>query len=948
MLRSRGFLNHFELPIMVRTFQQCSAERRRSLTLAALVSFLCASLLACSGQSEAQLISSAKAALAKQDTQSAVIQLKNALASNPDSAQARLLLGQALLAQGNASAAVLELRKAEALQVGDEQVTADLARAMLLVGEEAKLIAQYGSVELRDASIAADLKTSLATALAIQGDKSRAAAVVEDALRLKPGYAPALITQARLRAMDGATDDALALLEQVLSANKGDARAAVLKAELLIYGKRDPTSGLAAYRQALDAQPSSVPARVGVIDVLLSQQKMTEARSEFEILKKAAPANPETVYYEAQFAFNDKDYKKTRELTEQVLKSFPNNVRVLELAGAAEFRLRNYLPAEAMLSKALKLAPQQRLSRLLLAQTYLRTGEPQKTIETLKPVLDAGLADGTALSLAGEAYLQIGDAKASEQAFQAALKAAPNDARVRTSAAMAQMARGNNSSAITELEAVAAGDNGPRADLALISARLRQNDVAGALKAIDGLEKKLPDQALPHQLRGRVLTLKNDLPGAAKSFEAAIAKEPGYFPPVASLAALDLAANKPEKARERFAAFIQAQPKRWQAHMAMAELEARVGAPAAKVTEALRAAVKANAGEARPHIALVNNLIGQGDGKAALLAAQDATASLPNSTEVMDALGRAELAAGDTQRALTTFKKLAGLQPRNPMPEMRLAEVHMAAKDNESAARALRRAAELSPGNPAVPRAQARLAMMDGKPDEAVKVARDLQKRFPQDPVGLTLEGDVEANRKNWDAAANAYRGVLKLGQSSEATAKLHTVLVSANKAAEADRLAADWLKANPKDTSFNYFLGDVALAQGDLPRAEVRYRAVLQVEPENALALNNVAWLMAKQGKPGALPLAQKANQLLPDRAPLIDTLSYALEAENKVPEAIEAQKRAIALAPKDSNMALRLAKLYIKAGDKTRARAELDSLSRLGDKFSGQAEVSALLKTL
>jgi hypothetical protein len=45
---------------------------------------------------------------------------------------------------------------------------------------------------------------------------------------------------------------------------------------------------------------------------------------------------------------------------------------------------------------------------------------------------------------------------------------------------------------------------------------------------------------------------------------------------------------------------------------------------------------------------------------------------------------------------------------------------------------------------------------------------------------------------------------------------------------------------------------------------------------------------------------------------------------------------------------MALRLAKLYIKAGDKTRARAELDSLSRLGDKFSGQAEVSALLKTL
>jgi putative PEP-CTERM system TPR-repeat lipoprotein len=909
---------------------------------------LCAALAACTGDSEAELISSAKAMLAKQEVKSAVIQLKNALAANPNSPQARLLLGQALLTQGDAVAAVVELRKAQELQVPDAQVVPDLARGMLMIGEEAKLITQFSSLNLADPAAGADLRTSLATAYAVQGDNTRAATAAEEALRLKPGYAPALIVQARLRALEGSADDAIALLDQVLAAEPNNTRAATLKGDMLLYGKRDAAGALVAFQQAVKAQPDSVAARAGIINILLSQQKLDEARTEFTQLKKAAPNHPETVYFEAQFAFNDKDYKKTLELTEQVLKSFPNNVRVLELAGAAEFRQRNYLPAEALLSKALKLAPQQRLSRLLLTQTYLRTGEPQKAIDLLKPVLDAGLADGTALSLAGEAYLQIGDTKASEQAFQAALKAAPNDTRVRTSAAMAQMARGNNSSAIVELEAVAAGDSGPRADLALISARLRQNDVAGALKAIDGLEKKLPDQALPHQLRGRVLTLKNDLPGAVKSFEAAIAKEPAYFPPVASLAALDLAGNKPEKARERFAAFIKAQPKSWQAHMAMAELEARAGAPAATITTALRAAVKANAGEARPHVALVDNLIGQDDGKAALIAAQDATAALPNNTEVMDALGRAELAAGDTQRALTTFKKLASLQPRNPMPEMRLAEVHMATKDNESAARALRRAAELAPGNPAVPRAQARLAMMEGKAEDALKVARDLQKRFPQDPLGLTLEGDVEANRKNWDAAATAYRGVLKLTRTSETTAKLHTVLVSGSKTVEAERLAAEWLKANPKDTSFNYFLGDVALAQNDLPRAEARYRAVLEVQPDNALALNNVAWLLAKQGKPGALPMAQKANQLLPDRAPLIDTLSYALEADNKITEAIEAQKRAIALAPKDGNMALRLAKLYIKAGDKIRARAELDSLVRLGDKFSGQAEVSTLMKTL
>lgn len=925
-----------------------SAPRTPTWQALGLSLTLALALAACSGSSEKDLIASAKASLEKNDAKTAVIQLKNALQKNANSGEARLLLGKSLLESGDIAGALVELRKAQELQVPDEQVMPLLAQAMLLAGEESKLITQFAQLQLKEPTAEADFKTSLAAAYAVQNDAEKARAAVQEALRAKPGFAAALLVSARLTALDNDVDGAIALLNQVLTAEPTHERAGVLKGELLLVGKRDAEAAMAAYRQVLTAHPKSVGARSAIVNILIGQQKLADAKTEFEQLKANAPQHPETLLFEAQFAFNDKDYKKTREISEQVLKSFPNNVRVLELAGAAEFRLRNYLQAEALLAKSLKLAPQQRLSRLLLAQTYLRTGEPSKTLDTLKPVLEGGQADGATLSLVGEAYLQLGDATRSEQAFQAALKAAPDDARVRTSAAMAQMARGNNSGAAAELEAVAAGDGGPRADLALISARLRQNDIPGALKAVDGLEKKLPDQALPLQLRGRILTLKNDLAGATKSFEAAQAKEPAYFPPVASLAALDMMAKKPEEARKRFNAFIQAQPKSWQARLALAELEARVGAPVATVTTALREAVKVNPVEPRPHVALVTHLIGIGDAKAALLAAQDATAALPNNTEVMDTLGRAELAAGDHQRALSTFKKLASLQPRNAGPEMRLAETYAAMKDSDAAARSLRRAADLQPGNLNINRAQARLAQTSGKPEEALKIARDLQKRAPQDAAGFTIEGEVEVGRKNWDAAAAAFRTALKLAPNSETAAKLHTTLLAGNKTAEAERVATDWAKAHPKDGSFHYFLGDVALAQNNLARAEAHYRAVIELQPENALALNNVAWLLVKQGKPGALPLAQKANELLPNRAPLIDTLSIALEGDGKVAEAIEAQKRAITLEPKDPALALRLAKLYIKSGDKTRARAELDTLSKLGDRFAGQPEVAQLLRTL
>lgn len=913
----------------------------------------CAALLAltlvgCARESDADLLNSAKALLAKNDAKGAVIQIKNALQKNPQSAEARYLLGKTLLAGGSPTAALVELVKAQELQFPEEQVAPEMARAMLMAGDINKLLGKYADATLKDASAAADLKTSVAAGYATQGDLGRAKEVAEDALRLRPGYAPALILQARAALAEQQVDVALELLSKVLAAEAGNEAAGMLKGEILLQVRQDGEAATAAFRAVLAARPGAVSARAAIANLLFQQKKFDAAKAEFAELKKTAPNHPETLFVEAELAFNDKDYKRAREISDQILKGFPDSVRVLELAGAAEYRMKGYVQAEALLGKALKLAPQQAFTRLLLAQTYLRTGQPNKTIDILQPVLESAKPDGASLAMAGEAYLQMGDAKRSEVAFQRALKAAPTDARVRTSAALAQMARGNAGGAISELEAVASGDSGPRADLALVSARLRQNDLDGALKAIAGLEKKMADQPLPQQLRGRVLLMKKDLPGATKSYEAALAKDPAYFPAVASLAALDLMDKKPEVARARFEAYIKAQPKSWQARLARAELEARTGAPTTTVLATLREAVKANPAEARPHLILISNLINGGDSTAALQAAQDATAALPNSLEVMDAQGRAELAAGDNQRAISTFKKLSGLQPRNPTPELRLAEAYMATKDMDAAARSLRRAAELQPDNLAVMRSLARLSVEQKRPQEGLAVARDVQKRFPKEAAGYTLEGEVEASRQAWGAAAQAYRASLQRASSVETAAKLHSVLVAAGKAPEADRLFADWIKEHPKDTSLPYFLGDVALAKNDWPRAEANYRAVLEIQPENALALNNVAWLMVKQGKAGAVALAEKANTLLPDRAPLLDTWATALEADNQLPKAIETQKRAIALEPKDAALTLRLAKLYIKAGDKPRARAELDVLSKLGQKFAGQAEVASLLKTL
>lgn len=906
-------------------------------------------LLGCnSAGSEADLMASAKALLSKPDAKGAVIQLKNVLAKNPQSAEARFLLGKTLLEMGDPAAALVELRKAQELQSVDEQVIPELARGMLLVGEEAKVIAQYSELSLREPAAAADLKTTLSTAYAVKDDLDKARRSAAEALRLLPGYAPALIMQARLAVSDRDFDGALSFLDQVLGNEAGNERAGVLKGEILWQTKADASGALAAFDSVLAVHPASIPALTAKLNNLFQQKKLDVAKVEFEKLKQSAPDHPETLFFEAQFAFANRDYKKVRELADRILKFMPDNTRVLELAGASEFHMQNFLQAEVLLGRALKNSPRQLMTRQLLAQTYMRTAQPDKAVEVLMPVIETPKADGASLTLAGEAYLQLGDSRRSDDAFKRALKMSPGDPRIRTSAAVAQLSKGNADAALIELESIAGSSSGARADLALINGRLRKNDLVGALKAIDALEKKMPEQPLPHHLRGRVLLAQEDNAGAAKNFQVALAKNPAYFPSLASLAGMDFAADKPELARRRLADFLKANPKSYQALLAMAELESRTGASAAAVTATIKNAIQLNPSEPSPHLLLINRLLGLGDGKAALVVAQDATAALPNNLEVMDALGRAQMAAGDGQRAVSTFKKLASQQPKNARHELRLADAHMLNKDHEQAARAWKQALVLQPDNNAARRGQALLALINKRPQEAVTIAQEMQQRSPKDSAGFALEAEIEAGRKNWTAAASAYKAVLQRSRSPEAAVRLHVTLNAGGKSTEADRMAADWLKENPKDSTFRYYLGDLALGQNDLGRAEGHYRGVLEVQPANAMAMNNVAWLLVKQQKPGALIAAEKANALLPDSAPLLDTLSMALEAENQIPKAIEAQKRAIALEPNDPMLPLRLAKLFVKLGDKPRARAELEPLVKLGDKFNAQAEVTTMLKAL
>lgn len=911
---------------------------------------LAALLAACSGESAESLVASAKQYLAQDNAKAAVIQLKNAVQADPEAAEARFLLGKALLDTGDVGAASIELRKALSLRHPESQVAPLLAQTMILEGRHQLLVEQFGQSDLPDPIAQADLKTALAVAYGALGKREMAQRSLEAALTAVPDFGPAVLFQARIKADSGDVDGALAAVERIVTRAPQDHEAWQLQGDLLAYGKRDFPAALAAYRQAVSVKPNYVPAHAAALTLLLGGAgTLDEAKTQLEALTRVAPGHPQTRYFEASVALREGQLDRAQELAQNLLRVAPTNPRILQLSGAVEFQRGSFGQAESLLAKTVQLAPGNVVARRLLALTYLRTARPASALEALQPLLDHSRPDPSALSLAGQAHLQAGDLVKAEASFALAAKINPADTRNRTALAISRVAKGETEAGISDLRGLAEDDKGTTADLPLISALVRKKDYAGALKAIDALERKIADSPVPANLRARVLAIQGNAAGARKEFERALQKNAAFYPAVAALAAMDLADGKVDGARKRFDDVLTADPRNMQALLASAELKARTGASPQEVLQTFTAAVQRNPELAPARLQLIAYHRKRGDAKAALQAAQEAAAALPQSAEILEALGLAQAAAGDRNQAISSFNQLAQMQRNLAQPQLRLAEVHAAAKDFEAALQALQRALAIEPEHLVAQGAVVDVYLKLGRPDQALAMAREIRKQRPKQHAGPLAEAIVHLSQKDWGAAIQALRdGLTVAPDATDLAARLHSALSAAGKAAEADRYAAAWLKTHPQDATFYFHLGDTALSRGDLAQAETNYRQVLRVQPKHALALNNVAWLMAKAKKPGAVAMAEKANQLLADRPAIMDTLATALAAEGQPGKGVEVLRKALAIDGDNAPLRLNLAKILIQAGDKAAARTELEALVKLGDKFPLQQEVAQTLKAL
>ncbi len=910
------------------THSRASAGGRRRPVAALMMVLLSGALLAGCSDSPEQMLDSAREYLAKDDLQAASIQLKNALQQNGSLAEARFLLGEVYLRQDDVPAAVKELQRAEELGVPSERVAPLLAEALVRSAEFDRVIQKYAELRLADPAAQGRVSAALGTAYLAKAQLDRARQTFESATAAAPDDLDARLGLARVKFFANDLDGAERELAPVLEKHPNKAEAYVLQAQIML-ARDQADRAVEALTAAVRSQPDSASYRYDLITLLLRQNKAEEAKAQIEEMRRIAPDAPATHYLTALIAHREGRDAEARDAVRLALRGAPDFLPAHMLAGSVMYRLGDHAQAQLSLNKVLERVPRHLQARQLLAMSLLQSAQAARALETLKPLIDAEPQDARSLMVIGQALLANGEFEAAADYFSRASSQAPDSAGARMRLGMARMVGGDSAQGLADLEAATNLDGtGIQADAALVLAHLRGRNYDKALAAADKMLERHPGNAEAHNLKGGVHMARRDIAAARESFETALKLRPDMLSALVNLVRIDVGDGKPEAALGRFESFLATNPGHVDATLAFAEFKSASGAPAGEVRALLDRAVGEAPGALGPKLALVRHLLRQGEARPALSLAQEAAAAHSADPGALGALGSAQLAAGEHQQAISTFGRLAALLPRSPVPLIDLAAAQAAAKDLSGAEQSLRRAIGLQPANGLAHERLQALLVEQQRLDDALALAREMQGKPALAQAGFAAEGDIQARRENWAAAVTAFQRAAAVTPNAEVQVRLYGALLRAGRADEADRMAADWIRAQPRDTMMRTLVAQRAIAQNRLQDARRLYEEALAVNPDDAMVLNNLAWVEGELKEPGALARAERALALAPDHPAILDTLGTLQIAGGDSEKGLKNLRRAVELAPDLGPLRLNLARAYLKLERKADAREQLDIL--------------------
>lgn len=913
------------------------------------LTFLFTSLAGCNqtgNLSSEEHLQRAKDNLSQGDIRGSVIELKNSVQKDPNNAQARWLLGQAYLRSKLPDNAIKELETAKKLGVSASALQGDLAEAMLLKRDYAAVL---DLVQL-DSNAAIPLR---AKAMQLRGDallglsKPKEACVLYmQASELDPKLSKAQVGLGTCAYIEGKPDVAQkhVLDAIILDEHNPDPK---LMLATLARARGDMDAALNAYGNALKNEPANLDALSGRALTLIALNRSKDAEKDIQTLRAYYPKHFMGTYLDAALAARNQEFEKSRDLLQENLKAVPSHLESLFLLGAINIQLNQPGLATQNLNDVLRIAPGSSAARTLLASLYLKRQQPKAAYDMLSPIL-SGKPNFTQLGLAGDALMQMGRASEANALFKEAAKLEPGSGAPSLALGRVSLQQGNTTEALDFLQQASRIESTRlQAELFMIRTLWQQGKHAEALARLAEARKNDAKNIDLSLLHASLLFQNGDRTAARMAFEQALNIEPNNTRAILALNDLDRKEGKSDQSQDRLSKALKAKPND-EALLLAAALQARQKGQHNEARQYTERAAKANPDAILPQQFLVQAELDSGQFQRALEIARTFSDRKPDSREAKLLLANTQFSAQDFNNAIAGYKRLLADTPSDPTINLQLGLALLSIDRIADAREALKHAVKASNDAFAPLHALANLEARMGNQAIAQELAERLRKNFPKSEAGLSLEGDIAFQQKQFAEALNTYQRALAVNPSSQLMLKIADTHDRLNQPAEAAAKLADWVNRHPADFNARLAYADRLNARGNTTEAIKHYEYLIKIQPQSISGLNNLANLLTGPNPARALKLAQAAHKLAPASPYVMDTYGWQLALNNRAPEGLPILEKAHRAIPTQLSVHYHYAATLAKSGNASQAKRELEKLLLSQQPFPERQEATALLRGL
>jgi cellulose synthase operon protein C len=617
----------------------------------------------------------------------------------------------------------------------------------------------------------------------------------------------------------------------------------------------------------------------------------------------------------------------------------PQNPEVFEAWADYYAAQSNVAAALQEMQKAIAVDPNRSESYLNLALLQLRSNQLDQAEASFKKAADLDPKAMNAQLALGGFYQSRNRIPEAEQQFKHAIELAPKDPSPREALVRLYMSEGKKSEAEALLKQA-------KIDLSNNSEGYR---MLGDFYFANGdLDKATAEYASLYSDHSRdmqvkrnyvqLLILKNQLPEATKLNNELLKTNPHDVDALIYRAQIDLRQSDASGAVDALQQALSNDPSNAVAHYHLG-LAFDMQHNDARAESEWREAVRLRPGLADAQRSLAALEMRRGDMNALSQTAEQIITSAPQAPDGYLMRALAEMNRQKYSDAEQDLTKVMGMAPRSAAPYVQMGNLHGMEKQYPEAIKFYQEALDKDPASTEALQGIMNVYLLQKQPDQAVAAARTQIAKSPTAGAFYDLLGTVLFQRKDLSGADAAFHKAIDLDKNnSDALLKLGQVQAAEGSVDQAIALYQQSIKDHPREIAFYILAGEMYESRNDWNNAKAMYQKALEVQPDNPLASNNLAYVMLQQGGnvDVALAMAQTARRGMPDSSNAADTLGWAYFQKGVYKSAIDLFQESIRLNEKrgaadDPTVHYHLALAYQKANQPAQARQQLERVLKL-----------------